>query len=533
MDTAQLIEALRRPQAYPEPAARVEIVQTHISIVVLVGEFVYKVRKGVDMGFLDFTTLEKRRADCDAEVVLNRRLAPSVYLGVVPITGSASKLSVEGSGEPIEWAVKMRRLPEDATLESRLSRDEISAAQIETLAERIAAFHRGAERGPHISEVACFETISRNLLENLHHPGAKEPEGIDAEILARLTALTTQALEEARPLIEERSRRGVPCDCHGDLKTDHVYLFPEAAPPDDLVIIDCIEFNERFRYIDPVADMAFLAMDLTYQGRRDLSRALIERYFRAGGDEQGRALLQLYLSYRAAVRAKVLSIQAGEAETDPAAREALLRKARTYRLLALGEIEAPEKRAGLALIGGLPGTGKSALAHAAAEAFGFELIRSDVVRKELAGLVPEESGTDALYTDEMSDKTYAECAHRAGEILARGGRVIVDANFREEVRRTPFVDLARECAARTLFIECRAPEQVIRRRLERRGADASDADWGVYRKLRDQWETPGTQTARVAHSIDTGGSPEGALQSLAGLLRAEGLLSEERSSQKT
>ncbi|MCB0219693.1 MAG: AAA family ATPase [Chrysiogenetes bacterium] len=528
METAQLIKALSRPGAYPHHPDAVEIVQTHISVVALAGELVYKVRKPVDMGFLDFTTLEKRCADCHAEVELNRRLAPSVYLGVVPIAESGDGLLVEGSDEPIEWAVKMRRLPEDATLESRLAHDEISAAQIETLAERIAAFHRGAERGPHISEVACFETISRNLLENLHHPGAKEPEGTDAEILARLTTLTTQALEAARPLIEERSRCDVPCDCHGDLKTDHVYLFPDAAPPDDLVIIDCIEFNERFRYIDPVADMAFLAMDLTYQGRRDLSRALIARYFRSGGDEQGRALLQLYLSYRAAVRAKVLSIQAGEAETDAAAREALLEKARTYRLLSLGEIEAPGKRAGLVLIGGLPGTGKSTLAHAAAEAFGFELIRSDLVRKELAGLAPETPGTDALYSAEMSERTYKGCARRAGKILARGGRVIVDANFREEARRIPFVQLARECAARMLFAECRTPEQAIRRRLEKRGPDASDADWAVYRKLRDEWEPPAAQTARVAHSIDTGDSPEAALRALAGLLRAEGLLPEEQ-----
>lgn len=523
MNTTQLIKALKDPAAYPNPPNSVQIVQTHISVVALAGEVVYKVRKPVDMGFLDFTTLEKRRQDCHNEVRLNRRLAGSVYLGVVPISRDGDSLRVEGEDEPIEWAVKMRRLPEDATLESRLTRDEILPEQIRELGERIAAFHREAERGPHISDIASFPTISANLIETLHYPGAVAPEGVDAEVLKHLSELTKEGLEQARALIEERSRRGIPCECHGDLKTDHVYLFPDAAPPDDLIIIDCIEFNERFRYIDPVADVAFLAMDLSFQGRRDLARELIESYFRAGGDEQGRALLQLYLSYRAAVRAKVLSIQAGEAETGGKARAALLEKSRTYRLLALAEIEAPERRAGLVLIAGLPGTGKSTIAPAAAERFGFEVIRSDVVRKELAGFSPEAPGDVSLYTREMSDRTYDECARHAGQILARGGRVIVDANFREDERREPFLELARTHAARLIFAECHASTQVIRRRLQKRGPDASDADWEIYRKLEDQWEPPGRRTSRVARVIENDGGVEDALAGLERLLIREGL----------
>ncbi len=216
----------------------------------------------------------------------------------------------------------------------------------------------------------------------------------------------------------------MPRDTHGDLHLDHVYIFPERKPPADLVIIDCIEFNERFRFADPIADMAFLVMDFRFHGRRDLARAFAEEYFRASGDEEGRALLSFYSAYRAAVRGKVEGIELAEPEVDESERAALQVKARAHWLLALGELETVNRRPALVLVGGLPGTGKSTLARSLAEKAGFELIRSDVVRKELAAST-DSGWTPAIlhhgiYSQEWNDRTYAECLPGPKQCCSKG-----------------------------------------------------------------------------------------------------------------
>src|SRR5262249_43221618 len=255
-------------------------------------------------------------------------LAPGVYLGVVPIVRSADGLRVEGQGEAVEWAVKMRRLPDEATVEARLRRGEGGVALVEALARRIAAFHRGAESNERMPAFGRFHAVARNVREVFAHAGAA-----GAPVAGRLGALVENALGRLRPVIDGRAERGMTRDCHGDLHLDHVYYFPEQAPPYDLVIIDCIEFNERFRFLDPVADIAFPVMDLACHGRRDLARAFADAYFRAAGDEEGGALLPLYTAYRAGVRASVEGRLAGEAEVPAAQREAALGRARAHWLL--------------------------------------------------------------------------------------------------------------------------------------------------------------------------------------------------------
>src|SRR5262249_31240785 len=248
MELARLISDLSRLDAYPESAESMEVRQTHISVVFLAGQYAYKIKKAVDLGFLDFTTLAKRRHFCEEEVRLNRRLAPSVYLGVVPISADDGRLRMRGPGKAVEWAVKMRRLPDDATLQKRLLRGEISPEQIESLARRIAAFHQDAETNEHIASFGKFDVIARNIRENLVHGERQVGVTVDARVLARIKDLFEQALMERRETIDKRAQPGVIRDTHGDLHLDHVYLFPDRKPPDDLVVIDCIEFNERYRY---------------------------------------------------------------------------------------------------------------------------------------------------------------------------------------------------------------------------------------------------------------------------------------------
>lgn len=527
MELPELIAALLDPAAYPDPIPEVEVRQTHISAVFLADNSVYKVKKPVAFGFLDFGTLAKRRHYCEEEVRLNRRLAPEVYLGVVPVTRNGEALRVEGDGEVVEWAVKMRRLPDEATLQSRLQRGEIDARVMEALAHKIAAFHAHAESGLRIAAFGQFEMVAGNARENFEQSVAHIGTTVSEAVFARAQALTEEALMHHRFLIEGRAERGVPRDTHGDLRLGHIYHFPDRKPPGDLVIIDCIEFNERFRFADPIADMAFLVMGLKLQGRRDLAQVFTEAYFEASGDVEGRELLSFYTSYRAAVRGKVEGLKLAQSEIAEADRNAALAKARGSWLLALGELEAPCRKPCLVLIGGLPGTGKSTLSHALAKRADFRVIRSDVVRKELAGAIGSASRPAAfgegIYTPEWTERTYAECLRRAEELLFEGKRVLVDANFREDRHRLAFLKAAIRWGVPGAFLACQASPEVVRERLASRPDEVSDADWSVYRRAAQTWEEPGPLTKSVWQVINTDGTHEQVLDTTVAVIQHLGL----------
>ena len=530
------------------------MVQTHISVVFLAGDLVYKIKKPVDLGFLDFTTLELRRIDCEDEVRLNRRLAPSVYLGVVPIVRRrGGGLQVGGDGPAIEYAVEMTRLPEEATLRSRLARGELEPDLLGTLARRLADFHRRAASGPEVARWTRFEVVAGNARENFEQTRQFRGQTVSAEVWSRLRGLTEAELSRHRELIAVRARPGVARDTHGDLHLDHVYAFPGRRPPDDLVIVDCIEFNVRLRHADPVSDLAFLVMDLRFHHRSDLAEVLAHAYFDAAGDATGRALLPYYTAYRAVVRGKVESFALGAEEIPPGQRWQDLQRARAHFLLALGELAPPPERPCLVLVTGLPGTGKSHLAAGLAQRAGFDVVRSDAVRKELAGLAPEESAAAAvnrgIYTPEWTERTYAVCLERAEERLFHGRRVVVDAGFREEARRREYLAAARAWGVPARILVCTVPAEEAHRRLRDRasshrhhqegdtrwghlheggtslgaGVDASDADWTVYQALAERWEDPAEETASVVDRIDTTGPPEASLGQALAALRAAGL----------
>jgi len=516
MELTALIDALARPDAYPHPVEMVQVQQTHVSVVFLAGAYAYKVKKPVGLGFLDFRTPEQRRHFCGEEIRLNRRLAPAVYLGAVPVTCSGQAIRMEGDGEVIDWAVKMRRLPEAATLKARLRSRSVGVGPIESLARKIARFHARAEAGGHVASFGRFEVVAGNARENFSQSWAHLGSAVSPGVFARLKTLTDVRLDHLRPLIQPR-------DTHGDLHLDHVYLFPDNEPPDDLVIIDCIEFNERFRYADPVADMAFLVMDLAFHGRRDLAEAFATAYFQASGDQEGRGLLPFYTAYRAAVRAKVEGFELVATEMAEPDRAAALVQARAHWLLALGELEGPGRRPCLVLVGGLPGTGKSTLARGLAERAGFSVIRSDVVRQELAGAsgssrVPSPFG-EGLYSPEWTGRTYAECLRRAEALLFAGGRVIIDATFREERARQRFLEAAAGWGVPGLVLLCQAGPARVRTRLGSRRDDASDADWSVHVQLAQRWEEPGPVTRPCVRDVSTAGSREQTLSRAVEALR--------------
>lgn len=505
MEIARLIDLLSDRYSYSHPCNGVRVLQTHISVVFLAGNFAYKIKKPRNLGFLDFTSLEKRKHFCLEEVRLNKRFAGDVYLGALPIAARNNGLRIGGEGEPIEWCVQMKRLPDEATFGQMLRQGQIGEREIKTLAMRVASFHRAAR------VVDCGgepETIERNALENFSQSRSHIGTTVSEGVFDRTRSLTEKALEDLKAVFTNRSKEKFIRDNHGDLHLDHVYFFPEKPPPDDLVVIDCIEFNERFRFSDVAADAAFLYMDLKSCGRSDLAKTFADAYINASGDEEGRSLLPFYSAYRAAVRGKVEGFEVFESEVPSDVRKAALGRARRHWLLALRELESPDRWPFLLCVGGLPGVGKSTLAVELSQVLGGRILSSDKIRKELAGFSPLQPAASpvnqGIYANEWTEKTYAQCLQRAEAGLFEGDRIIVDATFKEEKQRRAFWSAAHGLGVPFVFILCRADPEVIFNRLRNRRGDSSDADWRIHEHVKASWAPLGSEISRRSLEIEIG-----------------------------
>jgi len=298
-----LVQALLTPQAYPHHPKKIELVQTQMSFVFLTGDYVYKVKKPIDLGYLDYTTLDKRRHFCRQEVTLNRRLCPGVYLDVVPITEYKGNISIEGRGEAIEYAVKMHQLPQERTMDHLLKNNQVTREMVEQVAQRLASFHQEAETNDMIASYGDLNILATNTEENFTQTEKYVGVTISAEKYDTIKSYTEAFLKENTPLFRQRTKEGRIRDCHGDLHAAHVCF------TNGICIFDCIEFNERFRFSDVANEVAFLAMDLDYHGRTDLSRHFVESYMEASGDQEMMKLLDYYKCYRAYVRGKVESFK--------------------------------------------------------------------------------------------------------------------------------------------------------------------------------------------------------------------------------
>ncbi len=512
------VRALLRPEAYPHPVDAIRLVQTHISYVLLAGEHVYKLKKPLDLGFLDFTTLAKRRQACEDEVRLNRRTCESTYLGVVPV-GDDGRIGV---AHAVDYAVHMRRLPDEGMMDRLLARDAVTHAMLGRLVALIADFHARADTSERIRRIGGHEALADDWRENFEQLRPFAGDTVAAADLDRLESWVRDWFSRETPILLRREDEGRVRDCHGDLRADAVCFDP--ADPDRICVYDCIEFNERFRFGDTGLDIAFLAMDLDFRGRRDLSDLLIGLYAAASGDTTLPLVLPFYKAYRACVRAKVESFLSAEPEVPSDQRHAARERAGAYMRLAV-EYATREPLRALVLVMGPSGSGKSVLAGALASRSGAVLLSTDIVRKQAERLAPTERRPEALdtgvYSPESRERVYEALRALAASFLDEGRGVVLDGTYIERRLREPVLELARLRGLRLLVVECSAPESVIagrqRQRLDQSWS-TSDARMDVYLSQTRRYEPPDEVPPDHRLRIDTTAPLEDQLSLIAALL---------------
>lgn len=475
----------------PPSEGPVEVRRTHLSEVFLTRSFAIKTKRAVTLPFVDFATREARAAACEAEVRLNRRLAPDVYLDVITLP----------DGEP---AVRMRRLPDDASLLAMVESGRADAALLRAVAERVAAFHADAETGPEIARFGSAAAVIGNAVDNFEQTLDQVGVAVHPDVHRRAREATEVLGAALAPTFDTRAASGRVRDTHGDLRLEHVYWLDGRV-----VVIDCIEFADRFRYADVAADAAFLAMDLQVRSRPDLARVFTETWLAATGDHEARCTWDFYVAYRSAVRAKVAGMTLGDPALTDARRASQQVRSSRHWLLTWSALAPASVRPALVAVGGRPGTGKSTVARMVADTLGFEVIRSDVVRKELAGLAPTASAAapvgEGLYTPEGKARVYEACFERASEALFAGRRVLLDATFLEDRWRERLRALGERWAVPAVLLRCEAPDELVRERIAARSGDASDADVAVFE--RSVWEPEGAATAPLVRAVSTAGTP--------------------------
>jgi hypothetical protein len=500
---ARLVAALSRRLCREGGSARVEVLETHISSVLLTGRYAYKLKKPVDLGFVDFTTLERRRRFCVQELHLNRRLAPSLYLAVVPITGTVESPVLGGAGEAIDYAVQMREFPQEALLSRVLARDGLTTGEIDALAEQVARFHADVGIAPVTSEFGSPEKIAEFARQNFTQCGGPAEPPAQRRALAALSRWTEDELVVRAAAMRRRKVEGFIRECHGDL-----HLGNMAEIDGRTVIFDCIEFNDDLRWIDVMSEVAFTTMDLADRRRPDLARRFLNAYLERTGDYAGLSVLRFYLVYRAMVRAKVAHVRATQVRAGPAD-TALHAEYRGYVVQA--RRYARRVRPMLILMHGFSGSGKSTVAQSLLERVDAIRIRTDAERKRIHGLDRgDASGSivaGGLYSADATARTYERVRDLAAIALDAGFTAIADGTFLQRAQRDLLRDLAAKRQVPFAVVDVTADAATLRKRLESRAraaTDASEADAMVLaHQLRTQEPLRPDELSRVVVCTST------------------------------
>lgn len=474
-----LIAALQNPALFPHPVEQFQVIETHISWVLLTGPYVYKIKKPMNFGFLDFTTLAAREHFCQQELKLNQRLTENLYLEVLPITGSAEVPQLGGIGDAIEYALKIRQFPQEGLLSTLQVKGELTTSHIDEMARQIAEFHQQTPRVPAENPLGSPESAMAPVTQNFEQILPFLSEKADLLQLHALEAWANASYERLKPLMDQRKADGFIRECHGDIHLGNITLIDGRV-----VIFDCIEFNEPFRFTDVYADTGFLAMDLEDRGLKSLSRRFISQYLELTGDYQGLEVLNFYKAYRALVRAKI-SLFSMPSEASPVQRATTLRQYRNYANLAESYSTIPSRF--LAITHGVSAVGKSHVAMRLVEALGAVRLRSDVERKRLFGEQHVENTPQAgIYAADASAATYARLNEIADVVLRAGYPVVLDATFLKREQRDAAAKVAEATGAPFLILDCNAPQAVISAWLAQRQADKNDPSDATLAVIEEQ-----------------------------------------------
>lgn len=472
----RLVDNLKNASCFPHPVENFEVFETHISWVLTTGEYAYKIKKPIDFGFLDFSSLEKRKINCERELEFNSRLAPKLYLEVVPITGQFDNPQIEGDGPILDYAVKMRQFSQNNLFDQIMLKGRLEPEKILSIAEQLAVFHQttpvvddsflGSPEAAHKAVTDNFDIIEPLLTSEISK--------------ARLNAIRAWAEKnfvQLKPLLVNRKASDYIRECHGDLHLGNIALVNKEAQ-----IFDCIEFNDKYRCIDVISDVAFIMMDLEQRGLPAYAYRLINRYLELTGDYQGIRLLTYYLCYRAMVRAKIARLRLNQGNSTPGESKLSLIKYQSY--LSLAERYTMSRKPGIVLMHGFSGSGKSTVASSLAEQLGAIRVRSDVERLRQYADRP-----DIRYSEEATRKTFDQMKQMVEEIISSGYTAVVDARFESAWQRAIFFNLAKTLEIPILIIHCFAPENVLTNRVQKRSLLKDDISEATVEVLKQQLET--------------------------------------------
>ncbi|WP_227546025.1 bifunctional aminoglycoside phosphotransferase/ATP-binding protein [Marinobacter fonticola] len=494
--SSELIDALQDPARYDHPVDDFKVLETHISWVILTGPYAYKIKKPIDFGFLDFSTLERRKHFCEEEIRLNQRLAPDVYVDVLPISGSEGDPKIGDVAEPIDYAIRMRQFDQANMLDGIQERGELTREMMTSLARQVADFHKDLPRVAEDKPLGTPEAVYAAMQENFDQI---RPLLEDAALLQQVDALeawTRTTFERMQDMIEQRRAEGFVRECHGDLHLSNITHYEG-----NVTVFDCIEFNEPFRWIDVINDVAFLLMDLESRDEFKLATDVLNTYLEYSGDFGGLPLLPLYKAYRAMVRAKIALFTMGNPSLSDDEKAGLLDTYRSYAELADSYSACPNPY--LLATTGLSGSGKTVVSGELARELGLVRIRSDVERKRLFGLDPLAKSKSAvgadLYSAEANSKTYDHLVQLAGKLLLAGIPVIVDAACLKQAERIRFDELANGFGMPFALVDCEAPEELRRQWVRERSNDASEATEALLDQQRT-WLEPLTEREK-SHTV--------------------------------
>ena len=494
------IQAMLKPEFYDHPVDTCELIETHISWVILTGDFVYKIKKPINLGFVDFSTLEKRKFYCDEELRLNRRLAPNIYLDVIPISGTSENPVLEGKEKAFEYTVKMQQFSHNMQLDQVLARNELRHDMVESFANLIAEFHQHIDIADSTSHFGEPEQVYQPAKENFIQIRDLISDKSKIDLLSKIERWTEDSFNEIKNIFDQRKEKGFIRECHGDLHLRNL-AWHENKP----LAFDCLEFNENFRWIDVASEIAFLIMDLDVNNQPEFAHHFLNKYLELTGDYEGCSVLRFYLVYRTMVRAKVDAIRA--AQEGISQQESDEANAEIVNYLQLALTYTHKIKPFIIITHGMSASGKSTISQPLLEKLGAIRIRADVERKRLFNIKAEQNSSaniqQGIYTKQATHETYSKLLELTQRIIDAGLPVIVDATFSTIEQRTLFKKIASQKQVRFIILNFITSEETLKQRIRNRTKDVSDADITVLENQIKNWHPIEQNEEKYSFSINT------------------------------